>query len=166
MFEFNDEPEWSGLRSEFDVEELLRQCLRAHTQGSLQALEGSICLPEHMEHLTSYCLERGRYHEAIAVASLWTMLAPYSAEAWDRLGVAHSGVGSHRHAVEAFQKALACNPNDVEIILHLAAAYSEAGIVTEAEAYLDYALLLDPTSEDALWQKAVFAQRRGYYRDA
>jgi tetratricopeptide (TPR) repeat protein len=165
MFEFND-AEWSSLRSEFDAEELLRQCVRAHTQGSLQAIEGGLCLPEQLEHLTSYCLERERFQEALAVASLWTMLAPYSAEAWDKLGVAYSGVRSHRQAVEAFEKALACNPNDVEIILHLAAAYSDAGIVSEAEAYLNYALLLDPSCEDAIWQKAVFAQRRGYYRDA
>jgi tetratricopeptide (TPR) repeat protein len=166
MLEFSDLSEWFNARSELIVEEFIQQCLRAHEEGSFEHFESNLILPEQLERLTSYCLEQKRFPEAIAVASLWTTLAPYSAEGWDQLGMAYVSAGLPQKAVEAFQRALACNPSDNELILHLAIAYAEAGIVAEAEAHFDFALILDPLCEDAIWQKAIFAQHRGYYRDA
>lgn len=82
---------------------------------------------------------------AIALASKAISIDDGSAEAHKALGLAYSGKGWHRRAVQSYLKAVDLNPNYLTAVANIGAEYSFMGEFDEALAWFKKAVPLNPT---------------------
>jgi Flp pilus assembly protein TadD len=81
-------------------------------------------------------------------------------------GMQYDEVGSHELAIEEFLAAKELEPDNVEVLAHLAAACGALGRFTEADQAIDRAVSLDPVSVQARVGVAILAFRKGLYSAA
>lgn len=86
-------------------------------------------------------VREGKYREAIGKLETATRLLPQDARAWNCLGMAYHGAGEASRALEAYQRALALDRNNLVFVAHynLGCLYLEQGdaaaAVTELRSY-------------------------------
>jgi tetratricopeptide (TPR) repeat protein len=92
-------------------------------------------------------------------------LAPAYIEAIDALGFAQEALGDDASAVQTYQNAIALNEqrhgNFVSAHVNLSAYYNRTGDPAKAFEYAQKALVLDPKSDSAWFQKARAEERQG-----
>jgi len=90
-------------------------------------------------------LQLDRCEEATEAAARAVELAPESADAWNRLGLAHHLCGRYDEAVAAWAQTLSREPDHLEAVYNTACALSLGGKSDEALQYLKKALSMDPS---------------------
>ena len=97
-------------------------------------------------------------------------LDPAYIEAIDALGFAQEALGDDTRAVQTYQKAIALNEqrhgNFVSAHVNLSAYYNRTGDPEKALEYAQKALVLDPKSDSAWFQKARAEERQGQLQAA
>ena len=81
-------------------------------------------------------------------------------------GIEHDEIGRHEMAIDEFLAATALDPDNIEALAHLAAAYGALGRFREADVAINRALGLDPVNIDARVGAAILTFRRGLYPEA
>ena len=81
-------------------------------------------------------------------------------------GVRHDEAGRHESAIEEFLAALKLDPDNVEALSHLAAAYGALGRFAKADRAIANALRLDPVHVQARVGEAILSYRKGLYVEA
>ena len=81
-------------------------------------------------------------------------------------GKRYDEIGSHELAIDEFLAAEKLDPENVDTLAHLAAAYGALGRFGEADLVIDRAIRLDPTSVQARVGEAILTFRRGLYAAA
>ncbi|MFW6232838.1 MAG: tetratricopeptide repeat protein, partial [Bacteroidota bacterium] len=113
--DFDDMFPESGDKNE-NMEEKLRkyrQALRKHGGNSPE-----ISNIEALEELVNYCLENDRFDDALAFCKVWAEYAPYSSDAWHKLGFIYLNLDNFSKAHKYLDKALILNPMDSEALLN------------------------------------------------
>ena len=81
-------------------------------------------------------------------------------------GMRYDEIGRHERAIEEFLAAMELDPDNVEALAHLAAAYGALGRFGEADAAIERAIHLDPINLQARVGEAVLTFRKGLYAAA
>jgi tetratricopeptide (TPR) repeat protein len=81
-------------------------------------------------------------------------------------GMARDMTGEAEAAMPAFREELKLNPDDFDSNLYLGAILYKQRHMEEAKPYLDKALRLEPASEIALYESALWENTSGQYEDA
>ncbi len=81
-------------------------------------------------------------------------------------GVQHDDHGRHELAIEEFLAAEKLDPENVEVLAHLAGAYGALGRFGEADVVIAKALRLDSANVQARAGEAILAFRKGLYAAA
>ncbi len=79
----------------------------------------------------------GQMAESLADLEAARRLAPESARIPDLIGLAHLALERHAEAEKAFREALAKDPDDPEVVMHLGRTLMAAGREEEAQVYLE-----------------------------
>jgi tetratricopeptide (TPR) repeat protein len=81
-------------------------------------------------------------------------------------GMRYDELGQHELAIEEFLAAQELDPDNVEVLSHLAATYGALGRFAKADRAIDSAVRIDPVSEQARVGKAILSFRKGLYAEA
>jgi Flp pilus assembly protein TadD len=81
-------------------------------------------------------------------------------------GVQYDEMGHHELAIDEFLGAEELEPDNVELLSHLAAAFGALGRFVEADRAIDKAIFLDPMSVQARVGEAILTFRKGLYSAA
>jgi tetratricopeptide (TPR) repeat protein len=95
-------------------------------------------------------VERGKYQEAIQQLKVATSLLPTNALAWDYLGLAYHHAGDGTEAEKAYQRALLCNRDLVEVHYNLGCLWLEQNKTNGARNELTAFVLHRPNSVEGL----------------
>ncbi|HOX25638.1 MAG TPA: tetratricopeptide repeat protein [Candidatus Krumholzibacteria bacterium] len=106
-----------------------------------------------------------KYSAALAPLLRVTRQAPDFANGWQALGLCYREKGQYPQAVEAYQQALALQP-DANIAHILGVTAGRAGMWDAALAAYDQALALDPDHREAAYNQAVALMQAGRLEDA
>jgi len=85
---------------------------------------------------------------------------PEDSESWKMLGLAKFNLGEFPSSIESFEKAVAINPDDVELLLQYAGllvAMQDDSFVDKTKSIIERALKIDPQSIHALYLSGVVA---------
>ncbi len=85
---------------------------------------------------------------------------PKDSESWKMLGLAKFNLGEFPSSIESFEKAVAINPDDVELLLQYAGllvAMQDDSFVDKTKSIIERALKIDPQSIHALYLSGVVA---------
>ena len=85
---------------------------------------------------------------------------PKDSESWKMLGLAKFNLGEFPSSIESFEKAVAINPDDVELLLQYAGllvAMQDDSFVDKTKSIIERALKIDPQSIHALYLSGVIA---------
>lgn len=92
----------------------------------------------------------GDYHSAIVLLKQAVNFAPTHGQAWYLLGCCQErNPRWRRDAVESFQKALAINPNEIDVLVSLGDLYRAEGMASRAQACYEDALRINPDHAEA-----------------
>ncbi len=81
-------------------------------------------------------------------------------------GVRHDELGCHEAAIEEFLAAKKLEPDNVEALAYLAAAYGALGRFAKADRAIASAIRIDPLNVQALVGEAILSFRKGLYAEA
>ena len=81
-------------------------------------------------------------------------------------GIRYDEIGHHELAIEEFVAAKELEPDNVEVLAHLAAACGALGRFGEADRWIDRAIHLDPVNIQARVCEAILTFRKGLYATA
>lgn len=81
-------------------------------------------------------------------------------------GVRHDELGRHESAIEEFLAARKLDPDNVEALAYLAAAYGALGRFAKADRAIADALRIDPLNVQARVGEAILSFRKGLYAEA
>jgi len=85
---------------------------------------------------------------------------PKDSESWKMLGLAKFNLGEFPSSIKSFEKAVAINPDDVELLLQYAGllvAMQDDSFVDKTKSIIERALKIDPQSIHALYLSGVIA---------
>ena len=85
---------------------------------------------------------------------------PKDSESWKMLGLAKFNLGEFSSSIESFEKAMAINPDDVEMLLQYASvliAMQDGNFVDKTKSIIEKVLKIDPQSIHALYLSGVAA---------
>ena len=85
---------------------------------------------------------------------------PEDSESWKMLGLAKFNLGEFSSSIESFEKAMAINPDDVEMLLQYASvliAMQDGNFVDKTKSIIEKVLKIDPQSIHALYLSGVAA---------
>ncbi|ROL61285.1 tetratricopeptide repeat protein, partial [Bacteroidetes/Chlorobi group bacterium ChocPot_Mid] len=119
-----------------------------------------------VEDIVFYCLENHKYKQAEEFCELWTELAPYSSDAWQKLGIVLNNLSNYKKAIDCFDKSLSLNPNDSETLTNKAIALENRGNYKESLLIINEALRYDPTNEETMFHKGVILTANKKYISA
>lgn len=85
---------------------------------------------------------------------------------YNSLGRLHTALGQYDLALQEFQRAVAINPRDPDVLIGMAAAYEHMSRVGEAEATYKKAIALRPDYWDSYNSLGNFYDRQGKYPEA
>ncbi len=86
-------------------------------------------------------LQQGKYQESIPYFQKALQIEPYFS-AYSNLGTSYFFLKQYSNAVDMFEKAVALNPNDTEMMVNLADAYRGAGQQDKAHTAYQQAISL------------------------
>ena len=81
-------------------------------------------------------------------------------------GIRYDELGRHELAIEEFLAAQKLDPDNVEALSHLAAAYGALGRFAKADRAIDSAIRIDPVNVQARVGEAILSFRKGLYAEA
>ena len=81
-------------------------------------------------------------------------------------GVRYDELGHHELAIEEFLAAQKLDPDNVEVLSHLATTYGALGRFVKADRVIDSALRIDPANVQARVCEAILSFRKGLYAEA
>ena len=85
---------------------------------------------------------------------------PEDSESWKMLGLAKFNLGEFSSSIESFEKAVAINPDDVEMLLQYASvlvAMQDGSFVGKPKSIIEKILKIDPQSIHALYLSGIAA---------
>ena len=94
MLEFFDD-----AADEQELNEQLRAYREAFRSGQWTNGQPSV---EALENMVHYCLDTQRFDDAENLARLWREKAPYSSDAWHKLGIALGSLNRCREALDVY----------------------------------------------------------------
>jgi Flp pilus assembly protein TadD len=103
----------------------------------------------------------GNYERAVSVLNRASGFLPEHAELQNALGVAHYKTGASTHARAAFLRAVHLSPDEVGFLVNLGRTCCDEEMFTEAQAVLEHALRMEPSSAEAHASMAVLCHRTG-----
>ncbi len=104
-------------------------------------------------------LRRGRIDAAVQPLEAAVSSFPKSSEPRRLLGIVHSLMGQHQHAIAQLDAAARLSPSDERVLISLARALDDAGMAARAETVLRTALKALPKSGEARWALADIYER-------
>jgi tetratricopeptide (TPR) repeat protein len=108
-----------------------------------------------------------RQHEdAFLAGEKAAQLAPADRELWRNLGRLGIAAGRPEGALHAYEQALAIDGQDAASLVQAGRLQAELGLLPQARATFDRALVASPADPDALCGQAQVAQRQGRGKDA
>jgi tetratricopeptide (TPR) repeat protein len=81
-------------------------------------------------------------------------------------GIQNDELGRHKLAIEEFLAAQKLEPDNVEALVHLAAAYGALGRFAKADRAIGNAIRIDPSNLQARVGAAILSFRKGLYAEA
>ena len=111
-------------------------------------------------------LNSGQFNPALKTARAAIKSAPREAFFYNIAGLALSGMGKERDAIAYYQKALALNPDYLEVQKNLAQALFLMGKHDKVKSVLDRLLAKHPDDGDALYLMAVSLTQLGEFATA
>jgi len=81
-------------------------------------------------------------------------------------GIRHDELGRHESAIEEFLAARDLDPDNVETLAYLAAAYGALGRFAKADHAMESAIRIDPVNVQARVGEAILSFRKGLYTEA
>ena len=81
-------------------------------------------------------------------------------------GMRYDELGHHELAIEEFLAAQKLDPDNVEVLSHLAATYGALGRFVKADRVIDSAIRIDPVNLQARVCEAILSFRKGLYAEA
>lgn len=131
---------------------------------------GVAILPNYNEawyHLGLAYKEKGNAAEAVqALEQARSYKAFTDAEHLNAIGLAYGMNGQFDKAISDLREACKLSPGDVDVWNNYGLYLSDAGMLTESHAALDYALRIDSRAEKALYNKGNTFAKQGNYTSA
>ena len=81
-------------------------------------------------------------------------------------GIRYDHLADHELAIDEFRSVQKLDPDNVEALAHLAAAYGALGMFAKADNAINRAISLDPGNTQARISEAILSFRKGLYADA
>jgi MSHA biogenesis protein MshI len=113
------------------------------------------------EALAALAFADGDYLAAARHCLNLTEGAPDRFEHWFNLGVAYQRMGGFQKAAQAFERAVALNPNSAVSHLNWGVARQDLGDLAGARASYESALQLDASQPGVLWNLALVLEQQG-----
>jgi len=98
--------------------------------------------------------------DSITSLELYLKNNPEDSESWKMLGLAKFNLGEFSSSIESFEKAVAINPDDVEMLLQYASvlvAMQDGSFVGKPKSIIEKILKIDPQSIHALYLSGIAA---------
>ena len=132
----------------------------------LQTPEPRFLHPEILEELVDYCIENEKFEEALDFALLLTDRAPFNGDGWHRRGMLEAHHAEFEKAILSYERALALNPTDNELLINYGVALDGAGRTEEALEIFNRTLATNPSNDEALFNKGICFEKAERYADA
>ena len=112
------------------------------------------------------CVEKGQLQRAVDLLGRARKMAPRDVHVLNTLGIALKRMGRRDAAGEAFDAAIAANPNYANAHFNKGTVLEERNALDEAWAAYERAIALDPDFAEALGRLSYLAAMRGDYETA
>jgi tetratricopeptide (TPR) repeat protein len=122
--------------------------------------------PDILEELVDYCVENQKFDEALDFVHLLTERAPFNGDGWHRRGMLEAHHGRYDQAVASYERALALNPADNELLINYGIALDALGRSVDALEVFERALTTDPGNDEALFNKGICFEKAERFDEA
>ncbi len=159
--EFNDsENEHREYTSEKDIEDRIKKAKEIIENGEI------LLNTNFLEDTLQLCAEYDYPEDGLYIVDNLLENLSLNSDLWELKGIFHNALGDFDKAKKAFEKSLELNPNDLETLINLSAAYENAGEYQEASKVLDSVIQNEPENTEALMALGMLHEKKGLFEKA